>query len=169
MVKSFVRAAALLLCVASAPLMAQTQKQAAAPTQEQLDIARKLVVDSGMSRTFSSMVLQTMGQINSTVTATRPELINDMRTVLNELQPELMKSTDKIIGGAANIFAALMSEQDLKEADTFFSSNAGKKYVDAQPNIFANLAPMIEGWNRENSIIFMARVREEMKKKGHDI
>jgi hypothetical protein len=163
------RALAVVAFLAALPVHAQTQKQVAAPTQAQIDLARKLVVDSGLSRSFSATVLQTMGQINSTVTATRPELINDMRIVLNGLQPELMQSTDKIINGAANIFAALMNEQELKDADGFFTSATGKKYVDLQPTLFANLGPMMEGWSREISVTFMARVREEMKKKGHDI
>lgn len=169
MLKSLLRGLIIGCCFYALPAGAQIQKQAAAPTQAQMEIAHKVVVDSGLSRSFATIVLQTMGQINSTVTATRPELINDMRLVLNDLQPEFMRSSDKIITGAAAIFAALMSEQELKDADDFFLSPAGKKYVDAQPSILANVGPMMDAWSREISTIFMVRVREEMKKKGHDI
>ena len=169
MLKLSLRCAAFIACLSLVPALAQTPKQAAAPTQAQIDLARKVVIDSGLSRSFATIVLQTMGQINSTVTATRPELINDMRTTLNDLQPEFMKATDPIINGSANIFAALMTEQELKDQDAFFTSTAGKKYVDAQPALLANVTPMMTNWSHDISTSFMSRVRDEMKKKGHDI
>ncbi len=164
----------LLVCFAfpalaqTTPLLGDTSFQPTQPSASQVALGRELVLNSGMSRSFNAMIIQTMTQINTTVTATRPELIPDMRTVLTQLQPEFNKRIDDAVDRVGRVFAAMMTEQELKESVAYFKSASGKKYVDIQPNLFANIGPIMDGWSKQNSYDFMARVREEMKKKGRD-
>jgi hypothetical protein len=138
-------------------------------TPTHLACAKDLVNKSGMGRTFQSIVPDMMRQVNSTVTRTRPELIPDMKSVLDALQPEFMKYADEMTESAARVYTALLNEAECKEALTFFSSKVGEKYVNAQPTMYANIAPALENWNKVVSVRMFDRVREEMKKKGHEI
>ncbi|WOJ89137.1 DUF2059 domain-containing protein [Methylocapsa polymorpha] len=140
-----------------------------APTASQLALARRLVVASGMSRSFSIVIPQFMDQIATALTQTRPELIRDLNTVLTDLKPEFDKQADEMVDIAAQIYVKRMSEQDLRTAVTFFESPAGKQYVDTQPAFLTDVVTAMQGWQGKISTDMMTRVRVEMKQKGHEL
>ncbi len=141
----------------------------AAESPSHLAAARALVIACGMSRSFSVIVPQFMDQIGSSLTQTRPELKSDLGAVLNELKPEFVKKVDEMIDIAAQIYVKQMSEQDLKAAVAFFESPAGRQYVETQPAFLTEAVTAMQGWQGKVSTDLMARVRAEMKKKGHEI
>ncbi len=161
--------------IAACPAVAQQQAPAspaiaAGPiTPSQLAAARALVIASGMSRSFTVIIPQFVNQIGSSLTETRPELTEDLKAVFAALAPEFDKKADEMTDIAAQIFAKHMSEADLKAAAAFFNSPSGKQYVAAQPPILTDIVTAMQGWQGKVSTNMMARVREEMKKKGHDI
>ena len=138
-------------------------------TPSQLAAARALVIASGMSRSFTVIIPQFVNQIGSSLTETRPELTEDLKAVFEQLRPEFEKQADEMTDIAGQIFAKHMSEADLTAAVAFFSSAAGKQYVAAQPAILSDLVTAMQGWQGKISTNMMTRVREEMKKKGHDV
>ncbi|MGA2637850.1 DUF2059 domain-containing protein [Methylocella sp.] len=171
-----------LSLIAACPAVAQQQAPAAPPpaaaapaspagpiTPTQLAAARALVIASGMSRSFTVIIPQFVNQIGSSLTETRPELTEDLKAVFAALAPEFDKQADEMTDIAAQIFAKHMSEADLKAAVAFFNSPSGKQYVAAQPPILTDIVTAMQGWQGKVSTNMMARVREEMKKKGHDI
>ena len=100
---------------------------------------------------------------------TRPELIPDMKATLDGLQPEFQGYTEEMVVVAARVYTALMSEQECREAAAFFNSALGKKYVEAQPSIFVSITPALQQWRQSLSVRMFDRVRQEMKKKGHEL
>lgn len=142
---------------------------AAAPAPSHLAAARALVVACGMSRSFSVIIPQFMEQIVQSLTQTRPEIRQDLMTVLTELKPEFDHQADEMVDIAAQIYVKQMSEPELKAAVAFFESPAGKKYVETQPAFLTEVVTAMQGWQGKLSTNMMTRVREEMKKKGHEI
>ena len=108
-------------------------------------------------------------QLTRTITATRPELVNDLKAILAELQPELKKNADEVMAIAARVVAKRMSEQELKETAAFFKSPAGQKYVASQPATLDEIVAVLQAWNERLSTDITTRVRAEMKKRGHDL
>ncbi len=169
--------------LAMTPLAAQQPATPAAPpsiqagqlipipevTPERLAAARELVLYSGLGVSIVQVVPNLMGQINGTITRTRPELVADMKATLDGLLPEFMKLPDDMLNLAAKIYTAVLSEQETKEALAFFKSPTGMKFVESQPTVVGNLNPAVQNWSKEISVRMMDRVREEMKKKGHEI
>ncbi len=153
------------ICFAEPAAAASTPE----PAASHLAAARELVVASGMSRSFAALVPQTMERLTITFTQTRPELAQDLSSVLAELRPEFDKRADQMIDTAAHIFARLMSETDIKAADTFFESAAGKKYVETQPAFFNEVVNAMQDWQQTLAQDLVTRVREDMKKKGHEM
>jgi uncharacterized protein len=148
---------------------AQTGAGSTAPSAPHLAAARALITASGLSRSFTIIIPQFMDQIAQSLTQTRPEIAKDLNAVLTQLKPEFDRQGDEMINIAAQIYAKQLSEQDLKAAEAFFESPAGKKYVETQPAFLTEVVTAMQGWQGKISTDMMTRVREEMKKKGHEI
>jgi hypothetical protein len=150
----------------SLPQQAGTPGAAIPPSQ--FAAARALVISSGMSRSFTGAVVDLSQQLVTTVTRTRPDLAADLNIVMQQLAPEFDKQSDVMIDNAARIYASAMTERDLKDLGDFFNSPVGKRYVDFEPLIITNIDQVMSQWSEQTSLGMMDRVREEMKKKGHD-
>ncbi|MCI0466046.1 MAG: DUF2059 domain-containing protein [Beijerinckiaceae bacterium] len=141
----------------------------AAPSEAHLAAAKALVVASGISRSFSIIIPQFLDQIGASLTQTRPELRSDLNVVLTQLKPEFDLKVEEMIGIAGQIYAKQMSGQELRAAAAFFESPAGRKYVESQPAFLTEVVTAMQGWQGKISTDLMARVRSEMKKKGHEL
>lgn len=160
------RIAAFALLAMGAPVAPALAQE---PSPGQIAAASDVLTASGMGKSFDVVVAQLMVRLEQTLNQTRPELQKDLAEVLNGLEVEFMKSQDEILKTAQRILAKRMSEKDLKDTAAFFSSPAGKKYVEAQPGLLDELSLAAQGWSEKLSQHMMTRVREEMKKKGHQI
>ncbi len=139
------------------------------PAPSHLVVARQLVVASGLSRAFLGVVPEMAGKLNANLSQTRPEIARDLKATLDALQPEFATYNDDLINFAGVVYTTLLSEQECKDAVAFYTSPIGKKFVDAQPAVFANLGPAMGEWSKSISVRMMDRVRAEMKKKGHEL
>jgi hypothetical protein len=147
----------------------QAVATAGEPTPSHLAAARELLQLNGIASSFTSSIPQFFDQVGSTLTQTRPELASDLSKVFNELKPEFDKKADDLTEKAAHLYATLLSEQDLKAIDAFFKSDAGKKYVQTQPDFMRDIVVIMENWRQQISTDMMTRVRVEMAKKGHQL
>ena len=150
-------------------VQANTPAIAPAPTPEHLAKARQLILATGISRSFQIIIPEFMDQIGNTLTQARPELVHDMSAVLDGLRPEFDKQSDEMVDLSAHIYANLLSEKDIDSILSFFDSEAGKRYVGAQPLFLNQLVSGMQAWQQKIAVNMMARVRQEMKKKGHDL
>lgn len=140
-----------------------------APTPAHITKARQLILATGISRSFEIIIPEFMDQIGITLTQSRPDLVHDMNAVLADLKPEFDKQSDEMVDQSARIYATLLSEPEIDLVLAFFNSEAGRKYVGAQPLFLNQLVSGMQAWQQKISINMMARVRQEMKKKGHDL
>ena len=140
-----------------------------APAASHLAAARQLVLASGLARAFLGVVPDMASKLNANLSQTRPEIARDLKATLDALQPEFATYNEDIVTFAGVVYTTLMSEQECKDAVAFFNSPIGKKFVDAQPAVFANMGPAMGEWSKSVSVRMMDRVRAEMKKKGHDL
>lgn len=173
MSRTFVRALGLVAMLAVAPAFAQTATPAApvpgAPSASQIALAKEIVTNSGVSRSFAIVIPQFLDQIGTRLTQTRPDLIKDLNVVMEQIKPEFDKRVDQMVDVAARLYAERLSEQELKDTAAFFNSASGKKYVEQQPLVLNALYVSMQGWQQQISQDMMTRVREEMKKKGHEM
>jgi uncharacterized protein len=152
---------------------AQAPATPAAPpisiTESHLQAGREVVLNSGMSRSFDAILPQFVAEVRQTFTTTRPELTKDLNDVVELVRPELEAQKSDMVTRAARIFANRINEAELKDVAVFFKSTAGKRYVETQPQILDELFSEMQSWTQKLSEFVVARVRVEMKKKGHDI
>jgi uncharacterized protein len=168
----------LSMALAVSPVIAQQPAKPAAPAPaatpaqpnpQQISLARDVVLYSGIARSFETVVPQYFDQISANITRTRPELVQDLKVVMAGLKPEFDKRVDEMIDNAARIYAAHLTEQQLKDAATFFKSPSGVAYTQVQPALMSDLFPAMQTWQKQLSEDMVTRIRAEMKKKGHEI
>jgi uncharacterized protein len=153
----------------AAPAPAAAAPAAPAFTEAHLSAARDVVIGSGLSRGFDGMVPQIADQIRGSISRSRPELIRDMEESLKPIIAELSKQTDQMIVQASRLFAARMTEAELKDTGAFFKTASGQKYVNTQGPMLNELFAEMQVFSQTLGNIMMDRLREEMRKKGHQI
>jgi hypothetical protein len=149
--------------IAQQPAAPAAQAQ---PSAAHLAAARDVANLSGMARSFDA-VLPRFGEAIRKNAVTRPDLTKDLDDVLEKLKPELELQKQQMVNATARIFAANMSEQELKDTAAFFRSPSGQKYVVSQPAVLDEMVRQMEAWTRDVSEYVMVRVRAEMGKRGH--
>jgi hypothetical protein len=164
-------AGALAQQPAPAPVAPAAPPASAPPafTESHLAAAREVVLGSGLSRGFDGMAGQIADQLRATISRQRPELIRDMEESLKPIIVELSKQTDPIMAVASRLFAARMTEPELKEVGAFFKTAAGQKYVNVQGPMLNELFTEMQVFSQTMGNIMMDRLREEMRKKGHQL
>jgi uncharacterized protein len=171
--RGFLAAAMIMTAGAAAaqqPAPAQPAPVAAASfTEAHLAVAREVVLGSGLSRGFDGMAGQIADQIRSGISRQRPELIKDMEEALKPLVTEFSTQTGPMIIAASRLFASRLSEAELKEIGAFFKTAAGQKYVNTQGPMLNELFQEMQVFSQTLGNVMMDRLREEMRKKGHQL
>jgi hypothetical protein len=154
---------------AVAPPIASSPPIASAATPAQLALARSVLVDSGIASSFRLIIPQYLEQIALSVTRARPEMVPDLNLVLAAVRPEFDKKVDEMIDSAAQLYTQRFSPKELEDVAAFFKSASGRKYVGMQPVLMSDMFVAMQAWSQKISVDMMSRVREEMRKKGHEL
>lgn len=156
------RLVALWLLLAS-PAFAQNP-----PEPESIGLARRVVIESGLARSFQGLVEQMAQEIENRATITRPDSAAELRETLIQLRPEFDAAVDEMIDRAAQFYAARLTRRELADSAVFFAGPSGKAYVAAQPALIGDLAGALADWRRQTSVTMLTRAREKMRARGRD-
>jgi hypothetical protein len=73
------------------------------------------------------------------------------------------------LNDAAKLYAAGFTEQELKDILAFYKSPAGKKVADQEAGILEHSLSDLDAWAAKFSEEILARIRAEMRKRGHEL
>jgi uncharacterized protein len=153
---------------APAPPAAAAAAAPAAPSPAAIAAADTILGTIGLKQSIAIVVPGMMQELETNVTRTRPEIRDSLRATLKAIQPEFDQTARQTYIQAESMIASLMSEQDITQVAAFFSSPAGKKYVEVTPVFLQNLTDVTGNWREKLSTDILERARAEMKKKGVD-
>jgi len=139
-----------------------------APSAAALGYAATILNDIGMKPSLDRIVPGMLAEMQREILATRPELKDPLGEAVQTVTPEFLKSEQVVFDAVAKAFASLMTEQELKDTAAFYESPTGKKFVLAQVALANRVAAVAAEWRQQLSTVMLARVHEEMKKKGKD-
>jgi uncharacterized protein len=142
--------------------------KAADPSPAAVEIASRLLGEIGLKASMDTVVPGLFGEFERRMIASRPELKDPLHATLIALAPEFVKSESTVFDDVAHVLASQMTEQELKDTETFFVSPSGKKYIAAQGPMLEELGVSARNWREKMSAVLLTRAREEMKKKGFD-
>lgn len=140
----------------------------AAPKIEKahLDLATEVLRLSGMARSIDLIVPQMISSARRMFAQMRPDVAAEIDTTIKNLEPFWQEQNDLAIRLGAEAFAISMPEADLKELKTFFSSDVGKKFVAAQPNMLGDMMRNLDTFSARLSTTVVDAIQTDLKKRN---
>jgi hypothetical protein len=96
-------------------------------------------------------------------------LAKDLNEVAANLRKEFDPKRDELVTLMARSYALRFTEAEMKELLVFFKSPLGKKMITDEPQIINQSMSRTQTWANTFSEQMIARIRADMKKKGHDL
>jgi uncharacterized protein len=162
------RATALALCLLACgaqTVPAQTQE----PTPAAVALAKELIVLKGGNVMLDPVVPGVIESAKNVLLQTNPMLGKDLNEVAANLRKEFDPKRDELVTLMARSYAQRFSEAELKDLLVFFKSPLGKKMITDEPQIIDQSMSRTQTWANAFSEQMLARIRADMKKKGHDL
>jgi hypothetical protein len=145
------------------PASAQT------PTPGAIAAAKELMKIKGATAMFDAVVPGVIESARSTFLRTHPSLAKDLTEVSAQLRKEFEGKKSEVIDIIARAFAERFTEKELKDAVTFYKTPLGQKLIVWEARSLEEGMARAETWAQKFSEEVVARMRAEMKKRGHDI
>ncbi len=159
-------ALAFVFGLAASVASAQSAK---APSPAQVELARQIINTSGEIHALDPLIPSVMQQAYTNFVQQNPDLQKPLVETMTALQPEFMKLQSAITDIMATAYASHFTEAELKEILGFYNSPTGKMFTAEMPKVMQESLAAAREWGNKFSDRAVARVREEMKKKGYSI
>ena len=159
-VSQFVVIAAMLALSVSA---AKAQK----PTPAALLTAGEIVTTTGAAALFNPLVAGVVEQAKGLFLQQDPSLSRDLNEIATKMRADLTPRLSELSGEVAKMYTQYFTAQELKELLAFYKSPVGKKLIEQQPVIADASLKFAQDWANKLSDEVVAKMRDELKKKGH--
>jgi hypothetical protein len=156
--------AAVLLGVAPA-----THAQQQNPTPASLLVAKQIVTVTGATALFNPLIAGVVEQAKLLYLLQNPSLAKDLDAIADKMRKDLQPRFAELGNEIAKLYATHFTEQELKTILAFYSSPAGKKLLTQQPVVADASMKFAQDWANKLSEQVTAKMREELKKRGHDL
>lgn len=147
--------------------VALTSFPAYAATPAAIATAGEIVKLSGAATLFNSLVPGVIEQSKILFLQQNPGLAGDLNEIGTRMRTEFAPRLNELNLEVAKIYAEQFTEQELKDLLTFYNSAVGKKFVASQENVVNSSLRLAQDWANKLSEEVTAKMRDELKKKGH--
>jgi len=137
------------------------------PSAASLAIAKQLITTTGSNAVFNPLIAGVVEQAKLLFLQQDPGLAKDLNEVAAKLRTDLQPRFSELNDEVARLYATNFSEQELKDILAFYQSPAGKKLLVTQPKVIDSSMAFAQTWANKLSDEVIAKIRDEMKKKGH--
>jgi hypothetical protein len=168
----FWRTAVFALAVASLGPAAAQQP----PTAAAMALAKEILVAKGASNMWEPVIPGVIARVRDSVlqnnvlaVQSNAAFAKDLNEVARTLVTEFAAKSAELTAEVARTYAEHFTEAELRELVVFYKTPLGKKVISEEPKVIDASAGRINKWADQFSETVIARMRVEMKKKGHDI
>jgi hypothetical protein len=155
-------AAAAVVLVAFGPAAHSQQPSAAA-----MATARQLIAATGATTVFNPLIAGVVEQAKLLFLQQNPALGKDLNEIAEQMRNELAPRFSELSDEMAMLYATHFTEPELKAMLTFYQSPVGKKLLVEQPTVVDASMRYAQDWANKLSDQVIAKMREELKKRGH--
>lgn len=159
---------AIVLMAMGSTAQAQST-QAQKPSAQEMAVAKELTLLIGADDLAKPLMAGVVEQAKVVFLQQNPALSKDLNeaaeTVRTELETRISEFTDEV----ARLYALHFTEAELKEILAFYKSPVGKKMQAQQPLIVNASGQFAQEWASDLSDIALNRIRDELRKKGHNL
>jgi hypothetical protein len=157
------------IVVASAFIVLLAPAQAQQPSANAIALAKQIITVKGSANMFDPILPNLVDKTRAMLLQTNPMLSKDLNDVAAKVRTEMSPRTSELLTEMAKLYAASFTEQELKDALTFYKSAVGQKISAAEPRILQQTFDVVNGWSDKIGEEIIGKMRAEMKKKGHDL
>jgi hypothetical protein len=162
-IKSAARWAALGLSLVTFNPLAHAQQ----PTPAALASAKELISITGATTLFSPLIAGVVEQAKILYLQQNPALSKDLNDIATQMRTDLQPRFSELTDEVARQYAVNFTEQELKDILAFYKTTAGKKLLTTQPKIVDASMKFAQDWANTLSDQVIAKMRDELKKRGH--
>ncbi len=146
-----------------APASAQQPSAAAVAT------AKEILVVKGSLTMFEPIVPGVVEQVKNVLLQQSPNLQKELNDTATALRTQLAPKFEELREDTARLYASRFTEQELKDLLAFFKAPLGKKLLIEEANFVEQALTRAQDWSNRLAEEVMAKFRNEMKKKGHNL
>jgi hypothetical protein len=158
-----IRVATVAVVLAFASPVAYAQQ----PSATAMATAKEIVTVTGATSFFNPLIAGVVEQAKNLFLQQNPGLAKDLNEISTKLRGDLAPRFDELANEVARNYAARFNEQELKDLLAFYKSPIGKKLISEQPQVADASMKFAQTWANTLSDQVIAKMRDELKKKGH--
>jgi uncharacterized protein len=145
------------------------QAPAARPSQAAILIAKQIVELKGAKELYEPLVRGVVQKVKTQFMQTNFMYAKDLNEIAANLEREYTPRVNELVDASARIYASYFTEAELKDILTFYQSPVGRKLIVEEPKALEASMANAGDWGDKLSDDVIAKMRAEMKKRGHDI
>lgn len=159
---------ALFSIAAVKPALAQATNPNPSPAA--ILIAKQILdIKHTKSNVYDPLVRGVIEKAKSEFMQTNFMWAKDLNEVAADLEKQYEPRADELLDAAARIYASHFTEAELKQILAWDQTPVGRKMMEEEPKAFDEGLAHAGEWGQNFSDEVIAKMREEMKKRGHDI
>jgi hypothetical protein len=145
------------------------QAPAPQPSPAALLIAKQIIDIKGVKTMFDPVVRGVVEKVKDTFMQTNFMWAKDLNEVAVIVHKDYDFRSSELVDQTARIYASHFTEAELKNILAFYQSPLGQKIVAEEPKAMDESMNNAATWADQLSNEVMAKMRAEMKKRGHDM
>ena len=139
------------------------------PTAGAIATAKELITVKGAGALYDPIVPGVIEHAKSVFLQANPMLGKDLNEVAVKMRADYASRSAELMNEVAKLYAIRFTEQELKDALAFYKSPLGRKLLEQEPNLLDQSMKNAQTWADKLSDEVIAKMRAEMKKRGHEI
>ncbi len=156
--------AVLLSLVVGHGAMAQPR-----PSDDAMAAARAFVAASGAAAQFNSVMPLMADQMSKAFRSLAPDRAREIEEAMAEVVKRFITRKYELIDEIAAIYADKLAVDDLREITKFYQTGAGRRMVEALPEVTRRAAAVGQDWGQRIGAEIANEMRRELKKRGIDL
>ena len=162
-------AALVALSVLAIGRPAAAQAPTPQPSPAAILLAKQIVEIKGVKNIFAPLVRGVVDKTRDMFMQTNFMWAKDLNEVTAIEEKKYAPRVSELVDATARIYASQFTEQELRQLLTFYQSPVGQKALSVEPKVLDQAMANAGNWGDNLSQEVIASMREEMKKRGHDM
>jgi len=158
---------ALALVGIAKPALAQAP--AKPPSPAAILLAKQIIELKGVNKLFDPLVRGVVEKVKDQFMQTNFMWAKDLNEVAANLKKEYAPRASELVDASARIYASHFTETELRQILAFYQSPLGRKMIVEEPKALDESMANAGNWGNNFSEEVIAKMRDEMKKRGHDL
>ena len=129
--------------------------------------AKELIAATQATTVFNPLIAGVVEQAKLLFLQQNPGLAKDLNKIAEKMRTDLAPRFSELSDEMAKLYATHFTDQELKAILVFYQSPVGKKLLAEQPTVVDASMRYAQDWANKLSDQVIAKMREELKKRGH--